>query len=82
MIHFNSKIDIIKERHSIMYQTKSNNYRRRIYFSSFIISSVKGVVKPHQLMYKAALDELNVSLDEAIFIDDSIKNWDGVRKSY
>jgi len=33
-------------------------------------------------MYKAALDELNVSSDEAIFIDDSIKNCDGARKLY
>ncbi|MGH4118033.1 HAD-IA family hydrolase [Clostridium sp.] len=31
-------------------------------------------------MYKAALEELNVSPDEAIFIDDSIKNCDGAKE--
>lgn len=52
----------------------------RDYFSSFIISSVKGISKPHELMYKTALEELDVSPDEAIFIDDSIKNCDGAKK--
>lgn len=51
----------------------------RNYFSSFIISSVKGVLKPNQLMYKAAMEELNISPEEAIFIDDSIKNCDGAK---
>lgn len=49
----------------------------RDYFSSFVISSQKGVLKPHQSMYNTALEELNVSPEEAIFIDDSIKNCDG-----
>jgi putative hydrolase of the HAD superfamily len=49
----------------------------RDYFSSFVISSIKGVTKPNELMYKTALEELNVPPDEAIFIDDSIKNCDG-----
>ena len=49
-------------------------------FSSFVISSVKGVAKPHQLMYKTALEELNVLPHEAIFIDDSIKNCDGAKE--
>ena len=52
----------------------------RDYFSSFIISSVRGVTKPHEMMYKLALEELNVSPDEAIFIDDSIKNCDGAKE--
>lgn len=29
-------------------------------FSSFVISSIKGIRKPHELMYKAALKELGV----------------------
>jgi len=49
-------------------------------FSSFIISSVKGITKPNELMYKTALLELNVSPDEAIFIDDNIENCDGAKK--
>lgn len=32
------------------------------------------------MMYKLALDELSVSPEEAIFIDDSIKNCDGAER--
>ncbi|MGV8984246.1 HAD-IA family hydrolase [Clostridium sp.] len=49
----------------------------RDYFSSFVISSIKGVTKPDEIMYKTALEELNVLPEEAIFIDDSIKNCNG-----
>lgn len=49
----------------------------RDYFLSFVISSIKGVTKPNELMYKTALEELNVSPEEAIFIDDNKKNCDG-----
>lgn len=52
----------------------------RDYFSSFVISSIKGVTKPHEAMYKTALEELEVSPDEAIFVDDSIKNCDGAKQ--
>lgn len=52
----------------------------RDYFSSFIISSQKGTCKPNELMYKSALEELNVSAKEVIFIDDSIKNCDGANE--
>lgn len=52
----------------------------RDYFSSFIISSQKGVTKPNELMYKTALNELDVLPEEAIFIDDSIKNCAGAIK--
>ena len=52
----------------------------RDYFLSFIISSQKGITKPNELMYKSALDELKVSSEEAIFIDDSIKNCDGANE--
>lgn len=56
------------------------NANLRNHFSSFIISSIKGVTKPNALMYKTALEELNVSPEEAIFIDDSIRNCDGAIK--
>lgn len=52
----------------------------RQYFSSFVISSVLGVTKPNELMYKTALDELGVSPEKAIFIDDNIRNCEGARK--
>lgn len=51
----------------------------RDYFSSFIISSIKGITKPNEIMYRSALDELDVSPEETIFIDDNIKNCDGAK---
>lgn len=52
----------------------------RDYFSSFVISSIKGVTKPNELMYRTALEELNICPKEAIYIDDSIKNCEGAIK--
>jgi len=52
----------------------------RDYFSSFIISSVIGVTKPNELMYKTALEELDMSPREVLFIDDNIRNCDGAKK--
>lgn len=52
----------------------------RDYFSSFIISSQRGITKPHELMYKAALEELKILPEEAIFIDDNIENCHGAMK--
>lgn len=46
----------------------------REYFSSFVMSSVLGVLKPHELMFNTALSELNIKPEEAIFIDDNIVN--------
>lgn len=56
------------------------NVGLRKYFSSFVISSIKGVTKPDELMYKTALSELDVLPEEAAFVDDHIKNCDGARK--
>lgn len=52
----------------------------REYFSAFVISSKLGVTKPNGLMYKTALDELGVLPEEAVFIDDNIKNCNGALK--
>jgi len=52
----------------------------RDYFKSFIISSKLGVTKPNELMYKTALNELGVLPEEAVFIDDSIRNCDGAKR--
>lgn len=52
----------------------------REYFSSFIISSQIGVIKPHPLMYQKSLQELGVQPSEAIFIDDNINNCEGAIK--
>ena len=52
----------------------------REYFSTFIMSSVLGVLKPHELMYITALKELDVKPEEALFIDDNIVNVEAARK--
>jgi putative hydrolase of the HAD superfamily len=49
-------------------------------FSSFIISSVLGTNKPDELMYKTAIDELGVSVEETVFIDDNIINCNGAKR--
>lgn len=51
----------------------------REHFSSFIISSKLGISKPDKQMYMTALDELNIKPEEAMFIDDSLKNCDGAK---
>lgn len=52
----------------------------RQYFSTFVMSSVLGVNKPHELMFTTALEELAVKPEEALFIDDNIVNVEGARK--
>lgn len=50
------------------------------YFETFVISSIIGVVKPDPLMYTTALNELGITAEEAIFIDDNFKNCLGARE--
>lgn len=52
----------------------------RDYFESFVVSSILGITKPNPLMYETALNELNILPEEAIFIDDSVKNCDGAKQ--
>jgi putative hydrolase of the HAD superfamily len=52
----------------------------RQYFSTFIMSSLLGILKPHELMYTTALKELGVKPEEALFIDDNIVNVEAARK--
>lgn len=47
------------------------------YFDSIVISSFLGTSKPDSKMYNTALEELDVKPEEAIFIDDSLKNCIG-----
>ena len=47
------------------------------YFDYIVISSFLGTSKPDSKMYNTALQELNVKPEEAIFIDDSLKNCMG-----
>lgn len=50
------------------------------YFDSFVISSIVGETKPHEKMYKTALEELGVSAEETVFVDDNLKNCLGAVK--
>ncbi|MBQ4266819.1 MAG: HAD-IA family hydrolase [Clostridia bacterium] len=47
------------------------------YFDSIVISSFLGTSKPDSKMYNTALEELDVKPEEAIFIDDSLRNCVG-----
>ena len=47
------------------------------YFDSIVISSFIGTSKPDSKMYNTALQELNIKPEEAIFVDDSLKNCMG-----
>ncbi len=44
------------------------------YFDSIVISSFIGTSKPDSKMYCTALEELNIKPEEAVFVDDSLKN--------
>ncbi len=50
------------------------NIGLREYFSTFVMSSMLGVLKPHELMFNTALYQLNIKPEETIFIDDNIAN--------
>lgn len=51
-----------------------------IYFDCVVISSFLGVIKPNAKMYQTALEQLKVSPQEVIFIDDNLENCIGAMK--
>lgn len=50
------------------------------YFECFVISSIIGVTKPNKKMYTTALETLQVSAEQAVFIDDNLRNCLGAIK--
>lgn len=48
-------------------------------FDEIIISSEVGIAKPDAPIYKLALDRLEVSPHEAVFVDDFLRNVEGAR---
>lgn len=50
------------------------------YFDCIVISSILGVTKPNPKMYQTALNELELSPQEVIFIDDNLQNCKGAIK--
>lgn len=50
------------------------------YFDSFVISSMIGVTKPDKKMYLTALEELHITAEDAVFVDDNVTNCIGAMK--
>lgn len=50
------------------------NKNLKQYFSTFIMSSIYGSNKAEKLLFKIAIEELNIKPEEAIFVDDSESN--------
>lgn len=57
---------------------ESAGYRH--YFDTMVISSLIGTNKPHAMMYNQALNDLNLSPEEVIFVDDRPNNCLGAQK--
>lgn len=70
------KLAVVSDAWPSIFDVYAKNDLRK-YFDSFIVSSMIGVCKPHRKMYESALYELDVKPEEAIFIDDSLKNCFG-----
>lgn len=49
-------------------------------FDEIVISSEVGLLKPGSEIFTLMLDRLGVSADEAVFVDDRIKNIEGAKK--
>lgn len=49
------------------------------YFETMVISSFVGTLKPDPQMYLTALENLQINADEAVFVDDSLKNCLGAQ---
>lgn len=56
----------------------SNNLRQ--YFSTFIMSSIYGSNKGEKTLFKIAIEELGITPEEAIFIDDSESNLEAAEE--
>lgn len=50
------------------------------YFSTFTFSCDLGICKPNEKMYLHALQKCGCAPENAVFIDDSIKNLEGAEK--
>ncbi len=49
-------------------------------FDAIVISSFLGTFKPDEKMYLSAIEQLRIKPEEAIFVDDSLKNCMGATK--
>ena len=49
----------------------------RDYFDAFVISAIVGCSKPCSLMYRTAIDQIGLSPDSLLFVDDSPENVEG-----
>lgn len=53
---------------------------REALFDDVLISGEVGLIKPSEDLYKLALERLQVSADEVIFIDDRLVNLEGAQR--
>ncbi len=49
----------------------------RDYFDAFVISAIVGCSKPSPLIYRTAVDQIGLSPDRLLFVDDSPENVEG-----
>lgn len=68
-----------QERQRMSYLHKNNPILDEI-FDYYFISSSLGVLKPNYEFFELILDNLGVSPDDIIFIDDSLKNIDEAKR--
>ncbi|MBX4262143.1 HAD-IA family hydrolase [Clostridium estertheticum] len=52
------------------------NKKLRQYFLTFIMSSIHGSCKAEKILFKIAIEELDIKPQEALFVDDSEQNLD------
>lgn len=62
----------------LFYELLDKNHIREL-FDVIVTSSEIGMVKPNPDIYKHVLSKLNVEADEALFIDDRLRNIDGAK---
>tara|TARA_Y100001949_G_C15902722_1_gene293311 strand:- start:350 stop:907 length:558 start_codon:yes stop_codon:yes gene_type:complete len=65
---------------SIRTRDRLNTDKLASYFDAIIISAEVGKIKPDPAIYYAALTQLNASVEEVIYIDDSATNIEAAQK--
>ena len=52
----------------------------RDYFDAFVISAIVGHPNPCSLMYRTAIEQIGLSPDSLLFVDDSVENVEGATR--
>lgn len=70
------KIGLLSNFHSPWLREIFTNHKLDLYFDKVIISSEHGIIKPEPAIFHKMLEMLNVTKEEAVFIDDRQVNVD------